>query len=306
MGCNDDLLHTVLTSIAIEANTILNSFSRLTEASEHHSTPAISPAGKSWSKSTEKNASWTILAVCRRRKKAPVGQRLNFHLTRHAKERKDRSSTCFSPLFELSLRQHRSSAMPRRLPHFCPYAFAMTSNMVAVPRSRHASLDPARFFLSHCTCGRYWRTKNCRSVLAVWSHRRWRQPSKYLCQWSFWSLLWYWRFWQSISYLSCVPQTSLASREIFCGSFFFASMTGHCPSPYQIVAIQRLWRRWATFSQKRCPSIGFIFPCRIAAHRRRQAFLVDPHCLRSGDVGQLTKCTQPLPRSVASSWSIYS
>ena len=76
-------------------------------------------------------------------------------------------------------------------------------------------------------------------------------------------------------------------------------------SPYQIVAIQLLWRRWATFSQKRCPSIGFIFPCRTAAHRRRQACLVDCHCLRSGDVGQPTKCTKPLPWSAVSSWSIF-
>ena len=97
---------------------------------------------------------------------------------------------------------------------------------------------------------------------------------------------------QSISCLPCALQTSLASWENFCASFFFGSTTGHCPSPYQIVAIQRLWRRWATFSQKRCPSIGFIFSCRTAAHRRRQACLVDRHCLRSGDVGQPTKCSK--------------
>ena len=82
-------------------------------------------------------------------------------------------------------------------------------------------------------------------------------------------------------------------------------MTGHCPSPYQIVAIQRLWRYWATFSQKRCPSIGFIFPCRTGAHRQRQACLVDRHCLRSGDIGQPTKCTKPPPWSAVLSWSIF-
>ena len=60
-----------------------------------------------------------------------------FHLTRHAKERKDRSSTSFSPPSELSHCQHRSSAVPRRLALFCRYGIAMTSNMVAVPRSRH-------------------------------------------------------------------------------------------------------------------------------------------------------------------------
>ena len=41
-----------------------------------------------------------------------------FHLTRHAKVRKDRSSTSFSPPFALSFRQHRSSAVPRRLSLF--------------------------------------------------------------------------------------------------------------------------------------------------------------------------------------------
>ena len=48
----------------------------LADLRRHHSTPAISSVGKSRSKSTEKNASWTILAVPRRRKNAPVGQRL--------------------------------------------------------------------------------------------------------------------------------------------------------------------------------------------------------------------------------------
>ena len=37
----------------------------------------------------------------------------------------------------------------------------------------------------------------------------------------------------------------------------------------------------------------------------RQACLVDRHCLRSGDVGQPTKCTNPLPWSAVSSWSIF-
>ena len=54
-----------------------------------------------------------------------------------------------------------------------------------------------------------------------------------------------------------------------------------------------------------CPSIGLIFPCRTAAHRRRQACLVDRHCLRSGDIGQPIKCTQPLPWSAILSWSIF-
>ena len=76
----------------------------------------------------------------------------NFQLARHAKERKDRSSTSFSPPFELCLRQHRSVAVPRRLSlFFCRYGIAMTSNMVAVPRQRTYQLGSSTlFFLSHC------------------------------------------------------------------------------------------------------------------------------------------------------------
>ena len=158
-------------------------------------------------------------------------------------------------------------------------------------------------FSSHCksTGGCCWTTKNCWSVLGVWSHRRWWQPSKYLYWWSFSSAL----------VLDVLAFDFLSLADIacepgkFCASFFFGSMTGHCPSPYQIVAIQCLWRRWATFSQKMCPSIGFIFPCQTVTHRRRQACLVNGHCQRSGDVGQPTKCTKPLPWSEVSSWSIF-
>ena len=153
-----------------------------------------------------------------------------FHLTRHAKERKDRSSTSLSPPFELFLRQHRSSAVPRRLSlFFCRYGIAMTSNMVAVPRQQTCQLGSSMllfFFLSHPTCGRCWCTKNCRSVLALLSHRRWRQPSKYLyfvvVFLVFASVL---EVLQSISCLPRAPQISLASRENFCASFFFGSTT---------------------------------------------------------------------------------
>ena len=83
-------------------------------------------------------------------------------------------------------------------------------------------------------------------------------------------------------------------------------MLAYCINAYhQIVAIECLWKRCAIFSQKRWPSIGFIFPCRTAAHRWRQACLVDRHCLRSGAVGQPTKCTKPLPWSAILSWSIF-
>ena len=85
----------------------------------------------------------------RRRKNAPVGQRLsNFSTDKTPKECKDRSSTSFSPLFELSLRQHRSSAVPRRLSLFFFVAMALLRHQTwwLYHGSRHASLDPARFF----------------------------------------------------------------------------------------------------------------------------------------------------------------
>ena len=70
-----------------------------------------------------------------------------FHLTRHVKERKGRSSTSFSPPFELFLRQHRSSAVPRRLsPFFVAMALLWHQTWWLYHGSRHASLDPACFF----------------------------------------------------------------------------------------------------------------------------------------------------------------
>ena len=183
----------------------------------------------------------------------------------------------------------------------------MTSNMVAVPRQQTCQLGSSMlFFLSHSTllaavvaneelsiCSRTFVTSSMTATIEV------LVLVVFLVFASVLEVL------QSISCLPCAPQTSLASRENFCASFFFGSKAGHCPSPYQIIAIQRLWRRWATFSQKRCPCIGFIFRFRTAAHRRRQACLVDRHCLRSGAVGQPTKCTKPLPWSAVSSWSIF-
>ena len=71
-----------------------------------------------------------------------------FHLTRHAKERKDRSSTSFSPPFELFLRQHRSSAVPRRLSLFLLlwHCYDIKHGGCTTAADMHASLDPARFF----------------------------------------------------------------------------------------------------------------------------------------------------------------
>ena len=76
-----------------------------------------------------------------------------FHLTRHAKERKDRSSPSFSPPFELFLRQHRSSAVPRRLSLFLSLWHCYDIKHGGCIR-QHASLDAACFFLSHSICGR--------------------------------------------------------------------------------------------------------------------------------------------------------
>ena len=156
-----------------------------------------------------------------------------FHLTRHAKERKDRSSTSFSPPFELFLRQHRSPAVPRRLSlFFCRYGIAMTSNMVAGHGSRHASLDPACFFFVSLylrplltneelsICSRTFVTSSMTATIEV------LVLVVFLVFASVLEVL------QSISCLPCAPQRSLASRENFCASFFFGSMTGHGPSPY--------------------------------------------------------------------------
>ena len=168
-----------------------------------------------------------------------------FYLTRHPKERKDRSSsTSFSPPFELFLRQHRSSTVPRRLSlFFCRYGIAMTSNMVAVPRQQTCQLGSSMLFfvspylrplLAHeelSICSRTFVTSSMTATIEV------LVLVVFLVFASVLEVL------QSISCLPCAPQTSLASRESFCASFFFGSTTGHCPSPYQIVAIQHLWRR---------------------------------------------------------------
>ena len=151
----------------------------------------------------------------------------------------------------------------------------MTSNMVAVPQQQTCQLGSSMLFFVSLylrplltneelsICSRTFVTSSITATIEV------LVLVVFLVFASVLEVL------QSISCLPCAPQTSLASRENFCASFFFGSTTGHCPSPYQIVAIQRLWRRWATFSQKRCPCIGFIFRCRTAAHRRRQVCLLD-------------------------------
>ena len=63
-----------------------------------------------------------------------------FHLdlTRHAKERKDRSSIFFhfflAAVRALSLSTSKLRAAKEAFPFFCRYGIAMTSSMVAVPR----------------------------------------------------------------------------------------------------------------------------------------------------------------------------
>ena len=82
-------------------------------------------------------------------------------------------------------------------------------------------------------------------------------------------------------------------------------MTGHCPSPYQIVDIQRCGgaellshrkgaQHWIYFSLMNCRS-----PTATGMS------VVDRHCLRSGDIGQRTKCTKPLTWSAILSWSSF-
>ena len=168
-----------------------------------------------------------------------------FHLTRHAKERKDRSSTSFSPPFELFLRQHRSSAVPRRLSlFFCRYGIAMTSNMVAVPRQQTCQLGSSMLFFFFVSlnlrplltneelpiCSRTFVTSSMTATIEV---------LVLVVFLVFASVLEF-----CSRFLVCPAPADIACEpENFCASFFFGSTTGHCPSPYQIVAIQRLWRR---------------------------------------------------------------
>ena len=169
-----------------------------------------------------------------------------FHLTRHAKERKDRSSTSFWPPFELFLRQHRSSAVPRRLSLFFLslwHCYDIKHGGCTTAADMPAWIQHAFFFVSLylrpllltneelSTCSRTFVASSMTATIEV------LVPVVFLVFASVLEVL------QSISCLPCAPQTSLASRENFCASFFFGSTTGHCPSPYQIVAIQRLWRR---------------------------------------------------------------
>ena len=230
-----------------------------------------------------------------------------FQPRRHAKERKDRSSTSFSPPFELSrsFRQHRSSAVPRRLPFFCRFGIAMTSNMVAVPQQQTCQLGSSTLFFVPL----YLRPLFTHEELSICS--RSLVTSSVTATIEVLVLVIFLVFALVLEVLAVDFMSSLRPAHIACepGKYLRKLLLriydGHCPSPYQIIATQRLWRRWATFSQKKCPSIGFSFPFRTAAHRRRQACLVDRHCLRSGDIGQPTKCTKPLPWSAILSWSIF-
>ena len=168
-----------------------------------------------------------------------------FHLTRHAKERKDRSSTSFSPPFELFLRQHRSSAVPRRLSLFLSlwHCYDIKHGGYITAADMPAWIQHAFFFcvspylrplLTH------EELSICSSTFVTSSMTATIEVLVLVVFLAFASVL---EVLQSISCLPCAPQTSLASRENFCASFFFGSTTDHCPSPYQIVAIQRLWRR---------------------------------------------------------------
>ena len=167
-----------------------------------------------------------------------------FHLTRHAKERKDRSSTSFLPPFELSLRQHRSTAVPRRLSLFLSlwHCYDIKHGGCTTAADMPAWIQQAFFFVS--TYLRPLLTHEelsiCSSTFVTSSMTATIEVLVLVVFLAFPSVL---EVLQSISCLPCTPQTSLASRKNFCASFFFGSTTGHCPSPYQIVAIQRLWRR---------------------------------------------------------------
>ena len=169
-----------------------------------------------------------------------------FHLTRHAKERKDRSSTSFSPPFELFLREHRSSAVPRRLSLFLSlwHCYDIKHGGCTTAADMPAWIQRAFFFFFFYLYLRPLLTNEelsiCSRTFVTSSMTATIEVLVLVVFLVFASVL---EILQSISCLPCAPQTSLASRENFCASFFFGSTTGHCPSPYQIVAIQRLWRR---------------------------------------------------------------
>ena len=148
-----------------------------------------------------------------------------FHLTRHAKEHKDRSSTSFSPPFELFLRQHRSSAVPRRLSLFCRYGIAMTSNMVAVPRQQTCQLGSSMLFFCLTLLVAVVDARRIVDLFSHFCHIVDDGNHRSTCTSGLFGLCLCFGGLQSISCLPCAPQTSLASRENFCASFFFGSTT---------------------------------------------------------------------------------
>ena len=210
----------------------------------------------------KKNASWTILAVPRHRKNAPVGQRLrNFSSD---KTRKGAQGPFFH-FFLAAVRALSSSTSKLRSAKeafpffFVAMALLWHQTWWLYHGSRHASLDPACFFFVSLylrplltneelsICSRTFVTSSMTATIEV---------LVLVVVLVFASVL---EVLQSISCLPCAPQTSHASRENFCASFFFGSTTGHCPSPYQIVAIQRFWRRWATSHRKGALALD-LFP----------------------------------------------
>ena len=165
-----------------------------------------------------------------------------FHLTRHAKERKDRSSTSFSPPFELFFRQHRSSAVPRRL---SPFFVAMTSNrmMVAVPRQQTCQLGSSMLFFCLTLLASVVDERRTVDLFSHFCHIVDDGNHRSTCTCGLFGLcLCIGGF--AVDFLSALRPADIACEPgYFCASFFFGSTTGHCPYPYRIVAIQRLRRR---------------------------------------------------------------
>ena len=182
-----------------------------------------------------------------------------FHLTRHAKERKDRSSTSFSPPFELFLRQHRSSAVPRRLSlFFCRYGIAMTSNMVAVPQQQTCQLGSSMLFFCLTLLAAVVDERRTVDLFSHFCHIVDGGNHRSTCTSGLFGLcLCIGGF--TVDFLSALRPADIACEP---GKFLRKLLLRVYDRPLPISVSDRshpaLWSRWATFSQKRCPSIDLF------------------------------------------------
>ena len=178
----------------------------------------------------------------------------------------------------------------------------MTSNMVAVPRSRYASLDPARFSFVWLTSWYvYLRMLLTHEELSIYSCSLVTSSGRATIEVLVLVVFFVSAFVLEdltvdfLSFLPCKPGK-------FCASFFFGSMDGYCPSPYQIVAIQCLW---AILSHRKgALSMDFSIDKLLITDGDRHVWsLVTAYTVAT--FASRKKCTKPLPWSLVSSWSIF-